>query len=287
MSGSSKRRLKSGLKYLPLLLLLSQPAQLFSQQRPLITERAETVKKHYLLFDIGLEFLQDAVFAFSGLEGDLTRIGIVGVRFGAADNVEVQILGTTQDILTIENRFPAPNTPNLNFSGNSTSDFGDFTMATKVLLKKEQNRWPAMAMRFGFQLPNTSNENGLGNDETNIFNSFLLQKQFGQLQFFTELGLAILGDPVSPGAQDDLFTYGLALIHPLNDQINLVIDAYGRVGAGGIGTEEQSLLRLGTQVKAAGLYWDVALFLGFRDTDPSSGLVVGVSKEFRLPLFGN
>jgi hypothetical protein len=273
------------MKYLPLLLLLSQPALLFSQQRPLITERAETLKKNALLFDIGMEFLQDVVFTFSGLEGDLTRIGVVGVRFGAADNVEVQVLGTIQDILSIENRFPAPNTPNLDFSGNSTSDFGDFTMATKVLLKKEQNRWPAMAMRFGFQMPNTSNAKGLGNDETNFFSSFLLKKQFGQLQFFTELGLAVLGDPVSPGAQDDLFTYGFALMHPLHDQINLVVDAYGRVGAGGIGTEEQSLLRFGTQVKAAGLYWDVALFLGFRDTDPSSGLVIGVSKEFSLPPF--
>ncbi|MCH8016437.1 MAG: hypothetical protein IH917_07430 [Acidobacteria bacterium] len=275
------------MKYLPLLLLIFQPALLLSQQRPLITERAETVKKNYLLFDIGLEFLQDTVFTFSGLEGDLTRIGVVGVRFGAADNVEIQVLGTIQDILSIENRFDAPNTPNLNFSGNSTSDFGDFTMATKVLLKKEQNRWPAISTRFGFQMPNASNQNGLGNDETNFFSSFLLQKQFGRLQFFTELGLAVLGDPVSPGAQDDLFTYGLALIHPLNDQINVVVDAYGRVGAGGIGTEEQSLLRLGTQVKAAGLYWDVALVLGFRDTDPSSGLVVGVSKEFRLSMFGN
>jgi len=275
------------MKYLPLLLLIFQPALLFSQQRPLITERAETVKKNYLLFDIGLEFLQDAVFTFSGLEGDLTRIGVVGVRFGAADNVEIQVLGTIQDILSIENRFDAPNTPNLNFSGNSTSDFGDFTMATKVLLKKEQNRWPAISTRFGFQMPNASNQNGLGNDETNFFSSLLLQKRFGNFQLFTELGVAILGDPVSPGAQDDLFTYGLALIHPLNDQINLVVDTYGRVGAGGIGTEEQSLLRLGTQVKAAGLYWDVALFLGFRHTDPSSGLVMGVSKEFRLPMFGN
>lgn len=275
------------MKYLPLLLLIFQPALLFSQQRPLITERAETVKKNILLFDIGMEFLQDAVFAFSGLEGDLTRIGVVGVRFGAADNVEIQILGTIQNILSIKNRFDAPNTPNLDFSGNSTSDFGDFTMATKVLLKEEGNGWPALGTRFGFQMPNASNQNGLSNDETNFFSSFLLQKQFGRLQFFTELGLVVLGDPVSPGAQDDLFTYGFALMHSLNDQINLVVDAYGRVGAGGIGTEEQTRLRLGTQIKAAGLYWDVALFLGFRHTDPSSGLIVGVSKAFRLPFFGN
>ncbi len=272
------------MRYLPLLLLLYQPALVFSQQRPLVTERAETVTRGHILFDIGLEFLQDAVFAFSGLEGDLTRIGVLGARIGVAENVELQVLGTIQDTLNIENRFTAPNTPQLNFSGNSTSDVGDFTMATKVRLTEEGERWPALSSRFGFSMPNVSNENGLGNDEINVFSSLLLQKQFGKLQVFTNFGLAILGDPVTSGSQDDLFTYGLAAVHPLGDGINLVVDAYGRVGAGGIGTEEQSLLRLGTQIDAAGLVWDVALSLGFRHTDPSSGLVVGVSKEFNFPL---
>ncbi len=272
------------MRYLPLLIFLFQPALVFSQQRPLVTERAETVTRGHILFDIGLEFLQDAVFAFSGLEGDLTRIGVLGARIGVADNVELQVLGTIQDILNIENRFMAPNTPQLNFSGNSTRDVGDFTMATKVRLTEEGERWPAMASRFGFSMPNASNENGLSNDEINVFSSLLFQKQFGKLQVFTNLGFAILGDPVTSGSQDDLFTYGVAALHPLADGINLVVDAYGRLGAGGIGTEEQSLLRLGTQINAAGLVWDVALSLGFRHTDPSSGLVVGVSKEFNFPL---
>ena len=272
------------MKYLPLLLFLFQPALVFSQQRPLVTERAETVTRGHILFDIGLEFFQDAVFAFSGLEGDLTRSGVLGVRIGVADNVELQVLGSIQDILNIENRFSAPNTPLLNFSGNSTNDWGDFSMATKVRLIEEGERWPAIASRFGFEMPNTSNENGLGNDEINVFSSFLFQKQFGKLQVFTNLGLAILGDPVTPGAQDDLYTYGLAGMYPLGDGINLVVDAYGRVGAGGIGTEKQTRLRLGTQINAAGLVWDVALAVGFRDTDPSRGLLLGVSKDFNFPL---
>ena len=79
------------MRYLPLLLFLFQPALVFSQQRPLVTERAETVPRGHILFDIGLEFLQDAVFAFSGLEGDLTRIGVLGARIGVADNVELQV----------------------------------------------------------------------------------------------------------------------------------------------------------------------------------------------------
>ena len=265
------------------LLSLVQATAVFAQQRPLVTERAQTLRQGYILFDIGTEFLQDAVFPFSGLEGDLTRAGVLGLRIGAADNVEIQILGTVQNILNVEDRFSAPNTSHLRFSGNSTSDVGDFTLATKVRLREEGDGWPTIGLRFGLQLPNASNENGLGNDETNVFGSFLLQKQFGRLQLMTDLGVAILGNPVTPGSQDDLFTYSVAFIYPLHESVNLLADASGRSGPGGVGTEEQSSLRLGSQIKAAGLYWDIALFLGFRDTDPSSGVVLGVSKEFKIP----
>ncbi|MDA2933307.1 hypothetical protein MYX82_03080 [Acidobacteria bacterium AH-259-D05] len=271
------------MKYLLFVLFLFQPPVIVAQQRPLVTERAETLEHGHILFDIGAEFLQDTVFPFSGLEGDLIQAGVLGLRIGAADNVEIQILGTVQNILNVDHRFPAPNTPRLKFSGNSTSDVGDFTLATKVRLRKEGDGWPTIGFRFGLQLPNASNENGLGNDETNVFGSFLLQKQFGKLQFLTDLGVVILGNPVIPGSQDDLFTYGVALIYPLHNSVNLLADASGRAGPGAVGTEEQSSLRLGAQIKAAGLYWDVASLVGFRDTDPSTGVVLGVSKEFKLP----
>ena len=268
------------MKYLlPLLLLLLQSVPIFAQQRPLVTERAETLEQGHILLDVGAEFLQDAVFPFSGLEGDLTRAGVLGVRIGAADNVEIQFLGIVQNILNVENRIPAPNTARLEFSGNSTSDVGDFTLATKVRLKEKEPGWPTLAFRFGLQLPNASNEKGLGNDETNVFGSVLVQKRFGRLQILTDLGLAILGNPVVPGSQDDLFTYGLALIYSVHPQVSLLVDVAGRAGPGDIGTEEQSTLRLGAQIQALGLNWDVAAFIGLRDTDPSSGVVLGISKE--------
>ncbi|MEE8350250.1 MAG: hypothetical protein V3R94_11805 [Acidobacteriota bacterium] len=270
------------MKYPLVFLLLLQSVPIFAQQRPLLTERAETLEQGHILLDIGAEFLQEAIFPFSGLEGDLTRAGVVGVRIGAADNVEIQFLGTFQNILNIENRHLAPNTPRLEFSGNSTSDVGDFMLATKVRLRKEDSGWPNLAFRFGLQLPNASNENGLGNDQTDVFGSILVQKHFGKLQFLTDLGVAILGNPVVAGSQADLFTYGLALIYSVHPQVNLLIDAVGRAGPGGIGTEEQSSVRLGSQIQAVGLRWDVAAFIGLRDTDPSSGVVLGISKEFQF-----
>ena len=263
-------------------IFLLQISLLHSQHRPLITERAETVPRGYALFDLGIEYLQNAVFPFSGLKGDLTRAGVLGFRVGAADNVEIQVLGTVQHVLSIQERFDAPNTPRLEIPGDSTHDVGDFSLATKVRFLKEDGKRPALAFRFGMQLPNASNENGLGNDETNIFGSFLLEKEFGKVRFLTNLGIVILGDPVEAGSQDDLFTYGVAALYQVHPRVSLVGDIYGRTGPGGIGTEDQSRLRLGAQVEAARLHWDVGLFLGFLDSDPDSGVIFGISKQFQL-----
>ena len=278
-----------GMRFLWILVIVAHLIQsplVFCQQRPLVTERVETVRRGYLLADVGAEFLQDAVFPLSGLEGDLTRVGAFGVRMGAGEIVELQMLGVLQDILNVEQSFPAPNSARLNFSGNSTSDFGDLTFATKVRLSRGQGARPSFGLRFGAQLPNASNESGLGNDETNAFASLLLEKNLGKLTLLSNLGIVILGDPIDGGAQDDLFSYGLAALYPMHPRVRIIADAYGRLGSGGIGTEEQSRFRLGTQIVAGSLNWDLALFLGFRDTDPSTGILLGVSKELKLPALG-
>ncbi|MEE2823128.1 MAG: hypothetical protein VYA53_09115 [Acidobacteriota bacterium] len=269
------------MKSLLAFLLLFQPTLVLAQQRPLMTERAKTLEQGYVLVDLGVEFLQGANFPFSGLKGDLIRAGALGMRIGVADTTEIQLLGTVQNVLNIEERYSAPNTSRLQIFGHSTSDVGDFTLATKVRLKNEGPGWPILAFRFGLQLPNASNENGLGNDETNVFGSVLAQKQFGKLQLMIDLGLSILGNPVVPGSQDDLFTYGAALTYLVHPQINLLIDGMGRMGPGDIGTEEQFSLRLGSRIEAVGLHWDVAAFVGFYESDPSSGLVLGVSRAFK------
>ena len=263
-------------------LLLFSHGSIYAQQRPMVTEPVETVEPGHLRFELGFEFLQDAAFPFSGLEGDLSRLGVLGFRLGVGKNVELQLLGTVHNVLNINRQFPAPNTPNLGFNDDSTSDIGDFTLAAKVRFKQESDGSPALGFRFGFEMPNASNENGLGNDELNAFGSLLIEKRVGRARAIANLGIAILGDPTDSNAQDDLFTYGAALIYEATDKINLLVDLNGRAGDAGIGTEEQTQLRLGAQFKAGGLYWDVGAFFGFQDTDPDTGVIIGVSKDFKL-----
>jgi hypothetical protein len=269
---------------LALTILLTCGA-LLGQNRPLITETPTTVGKNRIRFELGFDFLQDAVYTFSGLEGDLSRIGDLGLRLGVSSNVELQFFWTAQNFLNINRRWDAPNTPNLDFAGNSTSDVGDLIIASKFHFVEEKTVRPAIGFQVAFELPNASNQSGLGNDEMNFYSSILLEKRFNKFRVIGNAGFAILGDPVTPGAQDDLFTYGLAGAYSVSETFTLVADFYGRAGSGGVGTDEHSLIRLGTQINAAGLYWDVAFLAGLLEADPSTGIIFGLSKDFNVPLF--
>ncbi len=255
---------------------------LLGQQRPLITETTDTVAERHLRVEFGAEWLRDAVFPLSGLGGDLTRFGVFGLRFGVGQAAEIELQGVAQDRLSINKRSAAPHSSILDLSGNSTNDSGDLVLGTKFRFVQEQKGRPALGFRFAVELPNASNEKGLGNDETNAYASFLLSKRIGKAQVNGNLGLAILGDPLDAGAQDDLLTYGLSGIYEASGKVNLVADFYGRTGPGGIGTEEQARLRAGLQVKAWDFYWDAGLFAGFRSTDPSWGIIFGLSREFKI-----
>lgn len=266
-----------------LLLVLSTFVN--AQNRPLMTETVDTVEKGKSRLEFGFDFQQDVVYNLSGLEGDLTRLGVLGLRSGVGERVELQLFWTAQEFLNVNRRFDAPNSPNLDFSGNSTSDIGNLFIGTKVQLFPEEGKRPGIGFRFSVELPNTSSESGLGNDETQFYNSLMLQKGWENLRVYGEFGLAILGDPVSAGSQDDLFIYGAAVVYDVTPKFSFLADLHGLAGSGGIGTEEETLLKIGVQVKAAGLYWDGAALFGFQDSDPATGISFGISKDFPFPPF--
>ncbi len=250
------------------------------------TELTDSVGAGVSRIELGLDFMQGVEYPFSGLEGDLTRIGNIGLRLGAGSGVELQAFWPAQNYLNINNiNSGAPNYPNLDFGGNSTNDYGDLTLATKFRFKKESERSPAMGFRVGVKLPNASTEKGLGTDETDVFGDFLIQKSFQGLTLAGNLGIAILGDPETSGAQDDQLSWGAAGIYSLTDMFRVFADLHGRVGPSGYGTEETVMARLGTQIKFGGLYWDVAFLSGLMETDPNSGISIGISKDIGATIF--
>src|SRR6185436_1798795 len=87
-----------------LMLLLALTVAVQAQQRPLITEDVDIIPPGTIRIEAGIDFMQGAKYTVSGLRGDLTRVGVIGVNFGMGPNVEFQIEGVAQNYLSINSR---------------------------------------------------------------------------------------------------------------------------------------------------------------------------------------
>src|ERR1044072_522312 len=133
-----------------------------AQQRPLITEDVDVLEPGSLRVQVGIDFTQDAKFPASGLTGDLTRVGVIGVHVGLSPNVEFSIEGVAQNFLSINTRGTSAFPLAIPAGENSTNDTGDFRLATKIKLRNETRRSPSLGFKFGVELPNSNESRGIG-----------------------------------------------------------------------------------------------------------------------------
>jgi hypothetical protein len=248
------------------------------------TDDAEILKTGYVRVEVGVEFLQGQRFSLSGLEGDLTRLGVAAIHVGLGDYAEFQISGVGQDLFSVSSRTDNPPIPPEppKFNGSSSHDFGDLVLGTKIKLAGEKEHRPAISFKFAVELPNEKLDSGLGTDQTEFYSSILLKKHIGRSQLMADIGFAILGSPVLLGRQTDPLTYGVGVITPVYRKINLVAEISGRQGPPNrLGNENKSQTRLGIQFWTGAIRWDLAALAGLMHYDPKSGVVVGVSYEFQ------
>ena len=263
------------------LFVFASPA--LAQQRPLVTEDVEIVKPGSARLEFGFEFQQNRDLTLSGLNGDLTRIGVIMMRVGLAPNVEFETGGVIQNFLSINRQFQPSAVPlDLSTGTNSTHDIGDFFLATKIKLRQETRRAPALGFRFGAELPNTNQERGLGVNQVNFFATAIAGKHFGRLNLFGNLGLGILTAPVDRFTQNDVILYGLAGSYQVNDRWAVVGEVQGRHSTrrnAPRGTESDGAARFGARFRAGGLTWDVAGLRGLYEHSAHSGIIFGLSYE--------
>ena len=264
--------------------LISSAAQ--AQQRPLITEDVDIIPPGTIRIEAGIDFLQGARYPVSGLTGDLTRVGVIGVSIGFSPNVEFQIEGVAQNFLSINSRGPSAIPLDLAPGANSANDTGDFSIATKFKLRAETKHGPSLGFRVGVQLPNSHQASGIGLNQTNAFGSILIGKKFGhdgRFNTFGNIGIAILTAPTTLFSQNDVLTYGVAGIFRVNKQFSVAGEINGRVstqsGDAPLGTESQAEARLGMQIRASGLRFDFAGIKGLTDFTHNSGVTIGVTYD--------
>lgn len=257
-----------------------------AQQRPLLTDDVDITPPGAFEIGAGADFFQNAKFTLSGIRGDQTRVGDIRVRTGFASNVEIQMEGALQTYVAINSR--GPSAIPLNINGNSTNDFDDFVMSTKIKIRNETKTLPALGFKFGYQMPNTDQALGIGNNQINVFGKILIQKKFGtfvnkvpRFNVFANLGIQIMTAPLASFSQNDLLLYGLAGIYRVNDHINVVGEVNGRQNTrkngAPLGTESVGQARFGAQIKASGLRFDTAAVFGLTPFSPKTGVIFGVT----------
>ena len=269
-----------------LILLMSGVISASAQQRPLITEDVDIIAPGSIRIEAGIDFMQGAKYTVSGIRGDLTRVGVIGISFGMGPNVEFQIEGVAQNYVSINSRGPSAIPLEIAPGANSTNDTGDFSIAAKFKLRNETRRGPSLGFRFGVQLPNSNEARGIGVNQTNAFGSILVGKKFGRdgrFNTFGNLGIAILTAPTELFSQNDVVTYGLAGIFHVNKQFAIAGEVNGRAntrpGNGPLGTESYGEARLGMQIRASGLRFDFAGIKGLTSFSTNSGFTVGVTYD--------
>ena len=263
------------------LLLLPAVSALLAQQNPVSTESPTILPAGKARAEVGFGEYFNQPFPLSGLDGTLTKLGAVRFGYSYGGNVELQFDGTLLDILHVKSRHDAFNTY-LTTTNNVTADVGDFTLWTKFRLISEYHFFSTVSIRFGVQLPNASNESGLGIDEFDFYSSFLLEKHIAGIRWVLNAGLGILGDPATLSEQHDTFIYAVGGYIPIGDNSTFILEAAGRTGHHGIGVYRLSNAKFGGMTMAAGLSWKVLGVMSFAPSDNSKGVELVIGHNFTL-----
>jgi hypothetical protein len=280
-------RLKQRLELAAVLMaamLLGAAAPAWAQSRPLVTEDPETVGPGQILFEAGLDYNRQAQFPVSGLTGNLWRVGTFGLSIGVSSIAELQLDGGLRNKLAIRERTTAPLSNMLTIDGDSTSDVEDFVIGAKVRFLSEGVRRPAMAVRFATRLPNAGNESGLGLDTTDFAFGLAFAKTVQSVRVASNLGFAILGDPVRGDRQNDVITYGASIARAVATGLELVAEVNGRAntrsGTAIAGLESRSIMRVGSRYTRGAVRVDGAFLFGIASKDPTWGVTTGITWVF-------
>jgi hypothetical protein len=255
-----------------------------AQQRPLLTEDPEPIGAGRILLEGGFDYSIDAQFPAQGLQGDLLRMPTIGVSVGISSIAEFQIDGGFYNRLKITDQQAAPLTRFLKIEGDTTSDFQDIVVGTKIRVMAESPRHPSFAVRFATKLPIASNENGIGLDTMDFFATLLAAKTVQSVRIVGNAGVGILSSPTSINEQNDVLVYGGSFARAITDQAEFVGEINGRwsTRAGGPfpGTESRSLLNIGGRYTTGSLRLDGGLFFGLTTLDPTLGFTAGFTYVF-------
>ncbi|MCY4633852.1 MAG: hypothetical protein OXG04_04970 [Acidobacteria bacterium] len=267
------------------LAFLSCTAPAAAQQRPLVTEDPESIGSGLVLVEAGFDYQRDQHFPVSGLTGHLRSVPRFGVSIGVSSIAEVQIDNVSYDALSITGRAQAPLSHLLRVSSDRTSSWSDTVVGAKTRLLSEGGVRPGIALRFATKLPNAGNEEGIGLDTMDFYNSLLIGKTVRSLRVVGNVGLGILSDPTRGDRQNDVLTYGISFARAFAEGAEIVGEVNGRAntrpGTPPPGTDSSGYVRFGARFTRGLVRVDAALVAGLTAHDAGLGVTTGLTWVFR------
>ena len=265
------------------------PFSAAAQQRPLVTEDPETIGAGLILVEAGFDYLNDAVYPVSGLEGNLLRLPTVGTSLGVGSIAEIQVDWSLYQSLSVKDRTLAPLSGLVEFTGDATTDIEDLVIATKVRILSEAPGRPALGVRLATKLPLAGNDSGLGLETTDVLASFLIGKTVQSVRIVGNVGLGIIGDPTAGNRQGEVLLYGASVARALRQGFEVVGEINGWWNLEDPqppGSEDRSQLRMGSRYTRGSVRVDGGLIIGLSSRDPDFGFTAGatwVFKGFTVP----
>ncbi len=197
-------------------------------------------------FSLGFETYSHWQAPISGLRGTLYRLGNLRLDFGISANVVFQIYGPLRQMLDIDSAASTP-VPGMPTSG-TTSDAGDFSVATILRLWENRRKDFAFGLQVETRLPNSTQRKGIGTNTTDIFLAVLASKKWHTGILFGELGMGILTAPLETDVQNDVLLYGMGAAWKARPRVQFFGEINGYLTTRNIipaGTEARGMARAG------------------------------------------
>ena len=259
------------------------PNAAYAQQRPLVTEDAETIGTNRILLEGGFELDDDQSNDAYGVKGDIAHIGTFGVSLGVGPSAEVQIDGGLIQRLAISDRtLGAPLFATLPLApSEESSGFADLVVATKIRFASETETRPAFGVRFGAKLPIADVDKGIGLGTTDVFVSALIAKTVQSVRTVGNVGLFVLGSPETAQETATALGFGISVARAMTNEFEVVGELNGRLAPFEkivpAGLESRGVFRLAGRYTYSMLRLDVGVVVGVTSRDPSFGISGGAT----------
>jgi len=272
---------------------LSAGAGISSAQAPLRrgapVQPVALVERGDLLVGVGAAYEANVRAPLITAAGDLGRYGIMGLAFGLADGIVMEIRGDAYRVFQVRGGSGRPAGPadaaitelDEDLSDGVSTGSGDFLVGI-AFNALGRAVGPSLGGRVLFSVPSSDEDQGLGTNSMSIRMSALAGYGADRWRLTGEAGVGILEAPVEHFEQNDVLVYSAELLFaPLPTRpLRLFAAAAGQASTRDrvpLGTEDLGQLNLGADYRLGSWLVDVFGVVGYAGNSPAWGLGGGVA----------